>query len=477
MSYSPLRAVQYVRDVDKEEKERKSNLLDYTTAAAVNDPTYRGLAHIIQLQHKKRGNDQQAQSMMMRVMMHFAKSEDHEEDENLLAKGLFYVAKRALIQIGKRIVVSVLRPLVTMAFNIVRSIVGFAIRGIIRFVIAPIITGIAGILMANPLIALAGLALGGAIWWAWNKFFKKPTPDTPDGVVIPEKAYTPAQTYTPMGSTRPTGLVAVPQVYSPIEVATSELKKTPVPKGAKFEGFGVDIDAYIKETAIMYKLPEDILRGFVKMEAGWTGAMSPTGAIGTGQFIMSTWNSLAATPAGQAIGMTPITTGPKGNFRKENDPRFNMRINTLATGLLARMNADILIKNNLPVTGENLYMLHNIGPGIIKVMKGLPVSDATLLAMQQNGMKVGMTPEQFLAYQKGRFNQQYAIANQKPTTVDAPKPDATKPLVMEKKPEPALVATPAANNSTAKTSVSPTAPASENKTLVTKGKTVIAINN
>lgn len=176
----------------------------------------------------------------------------------------------------------------------------------------------------------------------------------------------------------------------------------------KFNGFGKEVDDYIKEASKKYDIPEDTLRGFVKMEGGWTGKMSPTGAIGTGQFIQSTWNSLANTKEGKEIGMIPID---RTNFRKENDPRYDKRINTLATGLLAKQNADLLKKKGVEPTGENLYMVHNIGPGVIPAMKGEPVNAATITAMNQNGMKSGMTPADFVAYQKNNFNKHLAIAN------------------------------------------------------------------
>ena len=173
--------------------------------------------------------------------------------------------------------------------------------------------------------------------------------------------------------------------------------------------FGRDVDKYIKEASIKYGIDEKILRGFVKMEAGWTGKMSPTGAIGTGQFIQNTWNGLAKTQDGKDIGMTKID---KSNFRKSNDPRYNKRVNTLATGLLAKQNADILRKHGLPVTGENLYMLHNIGPGVIPAIKGSnDVSKATLKAMKVNGWEKGMTPKTFVQAQKKRFNNHHKIAN------------------------------------------------------------------
>lgn len=181
------------------------------------------------------------------------------------------------------------------------------------------------------------------------------------------------------------------------------------PSSSKFSGFGAEQDGYIAEAAKRYGIDEKVLRGFVKMEGGWTGKMSPTGAIGTGQFIQGTWNSLANSAEGQAIGMTRVD---KSNFRTASDPRFNRRTNTLATGLLAKQNADILTRNGIPVTGENLYMLHNIGPGVIPALLGSNnVSSQTLLAMRQNGMMAGQTPTDFVSMQKGKFNTHYAMAN------------------------------------------------------------------
>lgn len=173
--------------------------------------------------------------------------------------------------------------------------------------------------------------------------------------------------------------------------------------------FGKDVDGYIKESSKKYGIPEDVLRGFVKMEAGWTGEMSPTGAIGTGQFIQSTWNGLANTKEGQDIGMTKID---KSNFRKSNDPRYNKRINTLATGLLAQQNSKILKKYGLPITGENLYLAHNIGAETFaRALTGNGASKKGVLAMRQNGMKDGETPQQFVLRQAGIFKKHYNLAN------------------------------------------------------------------
>lgn len=177
--------------------------------------------------------------------------------------------------------------------------------------------------------------------------------------------------------------------------------------GKGFKGFGDETDGHIKEASAKYGIGEDVLRGFVKMEGGWNGAMSPTGAIGTGQFIQPTWDGLAKTKEGKEIGMEKIGS----RFRKDDDPRRDKKTNTMATGLLASENAKMLKANGLEATGENLYMMHNIGPGVMDAMKGKKVGPATLKAMQQNGMKDGMTGKDFVDYQKSRYNSHYAQAN------------------------------------------------------------------
>ena len=180
-------------------------------------------------------------------------------------------------------------------------------------------------------------------------------------------------------------------------------------KTKKFNGFGSDVDSYIKEASTKYGIDEKTLRGFVKMEAGWNGQMSPTGAIGTGQFTQGTWNDLAKSKEGQNIGMKPITSS---NFRTANDPRYDKRVNTLATGLLAKQNFDRLKRDGVATTGENLYMLHNIGPGVIPALKGSNnVHPETLKAMRQNGKKDDETPVEFANRQRAIFNTHYASAN------------------------------------------------------------------
>ncbi|MFP0547885.1 phage tail tape measure protein [Acinetobacter baumannii] len=192
--------------------------------------------------------------------------------------------------------------------------------------------------------------------------------------------------------------------------------------------FGKDVDGYIREASIKFGIDEKVLRGFIHMEGGWKGATSSTGAIGVGQFIKSTWNGLAATDEGKAIGMTKIT---KGNFRKSNDPRYNKRINTLATALLAKKNAELLQKHGISATGENLYLMHNMGGSLIPAMKGDNSINDTLrknIDVNVEKKRRGMSPVNFVKYQKGRFNKNYKIANKPASTARVSLPSNSQGL-------------------------------------------------
>lgn len=185
--------------------------------------------------------------------------------------------------------------------------------------------------------------------------------------------------------------------------------------GGKFNGFGSDIDGYISEAAKKYGMSEDVLRGFVKMEAGWTGKASPTGALGVGQFTQGTWNSLAKTPEGRELGMGNVTgdmiRASQAGRPMANDPRADKRLNTLATALLAKQNSrQFLGKDVSQASGEELYMLHNLGPEYTRQALSGNLTAKGREAIDVNGGR-GMSGQDFLAYQKGRFQSHYAAAN------------------------------------------------------------------
>lgn len=195
------------------------------------------------------------------------------------------------------------------------------------------------------------------------------------------------------------------RVIGTVEVARG---KEPPKSKQKFTGFGKEIDGYIKEASKRYSIDESTLRGLVKMEDGWYGNISPTGATGVGQFTIGTWNWLAKMKEGKEIGMMPVTKANKGT---EHDPRKDNRINTLATALLARKNASTLTTNGIDVSGENLYMAHNMGSGFVLAIHGKQAfTEDTRKNMDANGGE-GKDAYQFWEYQRDRFNRHYREAN------------------------------------------------------------------
>ena len=398
---------------------------------------------------KRSENDKKrkhAQEAMTRFIATASKVEAEEQGPDMDLMGRFL--GRVLKFVGKRVVKAAVRPILRFAGRMAMNIIRVAARTVLRFVIFPVLEALVALAIANPVTAgilAAGAVIGGGVY-LWKKYFS--SPDVEDLVSYKEvDTNNIAEVETDQAEIGPQAVVeqqatVAPEVYekSTLETIAAPIKKalaapiaavksatTSKKKKGKFTGFGNDVDGYIHEAVRLYPtLPLAELRGFIKMEGGWTGAMSPTGAIGTGQFIQPTWDALAAMPEGEAIGMTKIGK----RFRKPDDPRFDKRINTLATGLLASQNAKALKKAKLPVNGANLYMMHNIGPGIIPVMLGKPASESTLLAMRQNGMTKNMTAAQFLAFQKGRFQEAFVAANTVTDTA-ADQPQMAKALTLE----------------------------------------------
>lgn len=178
-----------------------------------------------------------------------------------------------------------------------------------------------------------------------------------------------------------------------------------------FTGFGQDIDLYIRAAASQYNVSEPMLRGLVKMESGWSGKISPTGATGVGQFTMGTWNWLARTEQGQSIGMQLITPANRGTSA---DPRHNKYINTLATGLYTRWHIERFRERGIRPTDANLYMAHNIGlDGLHRALLGKStVKD--IINMRRNGMKRWMSVQDFIHYQQARYLHHQSVANSSP---------------------------------------------------------------
>lgn len=179
--------------------------------------------------------------------------------------------------------------------------------------------------------------------------------------------------------------------------------------GGNVQSFGADIDKDLADTVNRFGVNPEYMRGLLSMEGGTKGQQSSTGALGVGQFVQKTWNNLAKTPEGKAIGMTPINNS---NFRKDNDPRKNNRVNMLATGLLTKQNQSTLERNGIPITPANLYMSHNMGPGLVLAAYGkIPTTAQMKKNMVVNGGNANMSAKEFLDFQSERYNNHYAKSN------------------------------------------------------------------
>lgn len=402
---------------------------------------------------KKAHDSRQAKKAMQTVLTMASRLETGEpQEQDLLGK----LMGKVLEMVGKKLIKAIVRPILNFAARMAMNLVRIAARAVLRWAIIPIFEAVATAATAllTPEI-LIGLGIAAAVAGGvalYRKYFSKPEVEevevTPTGAVVGELPEL-VQPKPQNALERTIAVVTESSAVKAIEKAFAPQKIYKAKAGDKFTGFGTEVDTYVREASTMFPaLPLDVLRGFIKMEAGWTGKMSPTGAIGTGQFVASTWNALIG-KGGAALGMQPITgiygeekdkkgrpikphvkPNSKGNFRTEKDPRFDKRINTLATALLASKNAELLKKAGLPITGANLYMLHNIGPGIIPVMKGHDASPATLLAMRQNGMRASMSAQDFLEFQKANYQRAYASANSG-TAVLADQPQIAKSITVE----------------------------------------------
>jgi hypothetical protein len=81
-------------------------------------------------------------------------------------------------------------------------------------------------------------------------------------------------------------------------------------------------------------------------------------ATGRYQFITSTWNEIANSPAGRAAGIRPI--GP-GESRTGNDPRFDPAQQEAAIRIYEEWSVRALNAANLPVVDRNMRILHFLG--------------------------------------------------------------------------------------------------------------------
>lgn len=184
----------------------------------------------------------------------------------------------------------------------------------------------------------------------------------------------------------------------------------------------------IKAAAERYGIPEAYMRTMAMIESGGdSNAVSPTGAKGIYQFIVST---------GKQYGLFP------GGVDKRDDEQLNID----AGARLARDNAAFL-RRILGTEPEPwmLYLAHQQGAGGVLQLLRLARENKDAppelrRAMDQNGGQ-GLSPSQFVDLWRARYSKmQEAALGTTPTSATTPVPVAVKPPAANNNTTPALSA-------------------------------------
>ncbi|MGB3426134.1 MAG: transglycosylase SLT domain-containing protein [Castellaniella sp.] len=175
-----------------------------------------------------------------------------------------------------------------------------------------------------------------------------------------------------------------------------QLKTSGANTGANLVGgMPADIQQKIRASAEQHGLDPEMMLSIAAMESGGNAdAISSTGAIGVFQF----------------TGKTATGVGIQDRFDADQNIEGGMK--------LTRQNAAILQKRGLPVTPENLYMAHQLGPGaaaevIAGAQSGKKVSELSKGAQAGMGLNYGSssaTAAEYLAKNKAALEAQYQTA-------------------------------------------------------------------
>ena len=196
-----------------------------------------------------------------------------------------------------------------------------------------------------------------------------------------------------------------------------ELKKSGADTSASGKG-GMSINLQEKIAAQAKKAGLDplMMQRIAAMESGGNAnAVSPTGAIGIYQF----------------TGRTASGVGIRDRFDVDQNIEGGMR--------LTNQNIASLKASKLPVTGENLYMMHQLGPTAAKeVIRGAAEgrSKADLSPTTQNAMNLNYganskTAADYIATNKRAMDDRYALVTKgtggTQTAALSTKPNTTQP--------------------------------------------------
>ena len=212
-------------------------------------------------------------------------------------------------------------------------------------------------------------------------------------------------------------------------------------------GMSLEIQDKIAAQAKKAGLDPVMMQKIAAMESGGNAnAISDTGAIGIYQF----------------TGATASGVGIKNRFDVDQNIEGGMK--------LTKQNQAYLKKAGLPVTAENLYMMHQLGPSAAKeVIKGAAegkmksdLSSATQSAMNKNYGKNSRTAADYISTNKKALDDRYALVTGKSaksavaSAVSPPVASGVTPSSAVASPPP--VPSPVAASPTVSTPPAPSAP-------------------
>lgn len=335
---------------------------------------------------------------------------------NFMQKAMMFAARKIATYIIKKVIKGIIKNIVKTSVRLFWNITRMAAVGLMRYVAVPILHG-AMALLVNPatLLVLSTAGLGYAAWrFLIPDSLKKNIASSLENISSPltdlfEKAYTKSTGKSVYSSDKEkqTKTAAVRKAYKAPDLSKVKAagKPTSLPN---------DIEGYVQEAAQEVGIPVNDLRGLIYFESGGnTDAQSPTGALGIGQFITSTWNSFARKyPQYASWGLLPTATP----HCYSDDPRRNPRASAIASALF------IMENMNAGYTDPfDSYLIYNLGPETAKkLLKGEPLNAADWRRINnQFGSeaariaKVGSdSAEDFLVYWRNLYYGKYKQVNQ-----------------------------------------------------------------
>ena len=216
----------------------------------------------------------------------------------------------------------------------------------------------------------------------------KPQPvTTAEGAVLQTETTGPVVTEPPPTPAPPPTPTPPPTPAPPPAKAPSKPMATKMPEQT--------VGDAIKEASKKVGVDESIMLAMAKQESGFKpdAKAGTSSAKGLYQFIDSTWNSMVSR---FSKSFPELLKGP-----------YDALASAIAGALYIKENATFLKKNNIPVTGTNIYASHFLGAGGARTLLTAPPSQ---IAAEVPGLQAPAAANKNIFFIKGDVN--------KPRTVD-----------------------------------------------------------